>query len=85
MVNIPIIFRAVKSGQFKGEVTAFFPTFNRGEINLICYSHVGQHGEASREYYYSCRPAKPAEFKELLAELQAIYSPDNLVISKRIR
>jgi hypothetical protein len=37
-----------------------------------CYQHVGQHGEASIEYYYKCTPATPEQYADLKAELEII-------------
>lgn len=74
MESLPVIFRADKSGDFKGEVTAIFPTIpadNRG--NLTCYAHIGQHGGASLDWYRTTRPATETESADLLKELRAIY------------
>lgn len=72
--TLPVIFRAERSGQFKGEVTAVFPTevWNaRGDVT--CYAHNGQHGGCSLEWYHRTRPATPAEYAPLLKELRSIY------------
>ena len=68
----PVIFRADKGG----EVIAFLPSLP-GDSNpyrtCLSYVHMGQHGAASLEYYYSTRPAQPHEYAALLEELQRIY------------
>jgi len=87
MKRLPIIFRADKS-----EVTAIFPTLPHDYHGrfMTCYAHVGQHGSCSLDWYRGTRPAKPAEYADLLAELRRIYSrpgdPDavELVIYSRI-
>jgi len=59
------------------EVTAVLPDMEANAGRFVCYAHVGQHGECSRDWYRaSTRPAKPAEFHPLLAELRRIYEPD---------
>lgn len=60
-----VIFRAVKSGDFKGDIEAFFPaipeTPDQPHKTICCYAHVGQHGAASMDYYRDyTRPALPA-------------------------
>ncbi len=73
--KLPIIFRTQSHGQFKGEVTACFPSLpgTNDSRTFLCYSHVGQHGSASLPWYRDTRPAKPSEYADLLAELRGIY------------
>ena len=52
--------------------------------NIMCYQHVGQHGEASLDYYNSTKPATPDEYADLLAELKSIYDDVNLVVRRKI-
>lgn len=74
---LPVIFRTARRGEFKGWVTAFFPTlpWDRHGREITCYQHVGQHGGASWSFYQSSdlRPSTPEELAPLLAELQGIY------------
>lgn len=70
---MPVIFRANRSGDFKGDVTAIFPTQEANPGYLVCYQHIGQHGECSLEWYRGTRPAKLHEYADLLRELQGIY------------
>lgn len=90
MDQLPVIFRAERSGPFKGQVTAVFPTlpFGLTNIPLTTYAHVGQHSGGSLDWYYSTRPAKPHEYAALLDELRAIYErqPDavELVVYQRM-
>lgn len=80
MEKLPVIFRAERSGAFKGDITAVFPTLE------TCYAHIGQHSGYSLDWYYSTRPAKPAEYASLLAEVRSIYERDGgtqLVIRQR--
>ncbi len=72
---LPVIFRAERSGDFKGDVTAVFPTLphdTQGR-HLTIYAHVGQHGGGSFGWYHGTRAAKPDEWADLEAELRGIY------------
>jgi hypothetical protein len=81
----PILFRADRSGDFKGVVTAVFPTIaaDVSGNQMTCYSHIGQHSGCSLGWYHSTRAATPQEYRDLLKELQAI-GYDDLRIVKRI-
>lgn len=72
---LPVIFRAVRAGEFKGQVAAVFPSLvgDSRPGSVTCYSHVGQHGTCARDYYATTRPATPAEYMPLLRELRGIY------------
>ncbi len=86
MEKLPVIFRAERSGPFKGDVTAVFPTLDEGQGTMRCYAHIGQHSGCCLEWYWSTRPARPAEYASLLAELRDIYERDGdvkLVVRKR--
>lgn len=87
MTEIPVIFRAQKSGPFKGDVTAVFPTLEATSGHLVCYAHIGQHGECSHGWYRTTRPATEDEYRDLLRELRGIYEQDGdkLVLRKRIQ
>jgi len=93
MQTIPVIFRAERDS---GEVIAVFPTLDEGDGCMTAYAHVGQHSACHWRWYHTTRPATPAEYADLLAELTAIYAtrpasqpdiygePARLVIRKRI-
>lgn len=69
---IPVLFRT-----YRGELTAYFPTLSwsyRGDIT--CYAHVGQHGGACKTWLQRGKPAEPAEYADLLAELRGIYASE---------
>ena len=78
----PVLFRADRTGQFKGDVTAVFPTLEATLGYMVCYAHVGQHSECSIDWYYDTRPAKPAEYADLQAELVR-QGYDDLRVYKR--
>jgi hypothetical protein len=75
---IKVIFRVHNVKGEEPEVIAFFPELpgsNAYFQDCLSYVHTGQHGAASLEYYIThTRPASPEEYKDLLDELQEIYS-----------
>ena len=78
MQSLPVIFRADRSGPFKGDVTAVFPTIpaDYAGLEMTCYAHTGQHSGCAHVWYRGTRPAKPEEYAGLLAELRGIYGRD---------
>jgi len=89
MESLPVIFRAEKSGDFKGQVTAVFPTLPHDYAGryFTVYAHIGQHGAGSPGWYRETRAAKPDEFAPLLRELRGIYEtgPDAVRLEVRQR
>lgn len=81
--KVPVIFR---KHLFMGEweVMAYFYDAPALPGNIMSYEHIGQHGEASLEYYHSGKPATPEEYAELLKELQCVYNDCELIVKKRI-
>jgi hypothetical protein len=82
----PVVFRAERSGPFKGDVTAVFPT-DAADINgyqMGCYAHVGQHSACSRQWYWTTRAATPAEYASLKRELESAPYGYRLKVYKRI-
>jgi hypothetical protein len=78
---VEVLFRAEKSGPFKGHVTAVIAsvgkaTFDaRGEAD--CYAHTGQHSTCALGWYLSTRAATLAEYMSLYRELIQIgYAPN---------
>lgn len=72
---LPVIFRAERSGAFKGDVTAVFPTLpgTSDPYSVTVYAHVGQHSTGLRGWYQTTRNATAEERADLLAELRSIY------------
>ena len=61
---------------------AFLPDVEANPGNVMSYEHMGQHGEASMDYYWSTKPCEPELYAPLLKELEGIgYRPR---IMKRI-
>ena len=81
MFNLKIIFRKFK----EGDVIALFPTepATLDPNECTSYQHIGQHGAADvRGMIQATRPALPAEFVPLLAELESIGY--DLKVCKRV-
>jgi len=71
---VPVIFRAVKTGQHKGTVDAFFPTLagTRDPWTCTVYTRVGQHCTGFRDHYRDTRPATVEESALLARELESL-------------
>jgi hypothetical protein len=82
---VPVLYRMDNPPGPRAQVTAIFPEMSEDAGRFTCYAHIGQHGIASREWICeSTRPATPAEYADLHAELSQIYTGDCvLVIRKR--
>ena len=69
-----VIFKKAYDKDFKEwYIAAFLPeaTANRG--NVMSYTHVGQYGEASYDYYLSCRHATRKEYLPLKREMEKLF------------
>ena len=78
-----VIFRKWKGG----DIIALFPDepWSRQDCTTSSYMHIGQHGAADYTGVIAAtRPAREEEFRDLLAELQAI-GYDDLRIVQRAR
>lgn len=80
MEKVKVIFRKNKDG----EVIAFFPEFHVQYGNIMSYMHIGQHGEASLDFYYSTKKANPQEYELLFNELKTIYNDCVLVVKQKL-
>lgn len=88
MEKLKVIFRKDK----ENNVIGFFPELPANIGKIVCYEHIGQHGEADIGFFHSLKKASPAEYAELLSEMQSIYGQDNgeldppiqLVVRQRI-
>lgn len=67
-----------------GGIVAFLPELPAARGNVVCYAHIGQHGEASIEYYHSTREALPSEYAPLHDELKGIYNDIELSVKRRL-
>ena len=56
------------------EVVAFFPGASANKGMVMCYSHVGQHCEASYDFYLkNCRACYEKEYRPLMKELEDLF------------
>ena len=81
MEKVKVIFRKDKQC---GDVIAFLPELTANRGNILCYQHIGQHGEACLEYYWSTEKASENEYADLLKELAEIYDDCELVVRQRL-
>jgi hypothetical protein len=77
----PVIFRM--DGD---EVVAVFPTTpgNRLGTLMECYARMGQHASCGMGWYYTTRPATPAEYAGLKAELEGVPYEYQFKVCRRI-
>ncbi len=71
-----VIFRAEKSGKFKGQVTAIFPELGRANPagDFQVFDTQSGHGAGSREWWWNhTRPATPEEYEPTRAALVNLY------------
>ena len=67
-----------------GEPFAVFPNTPLGRPDRFAiYAHIGQHGEADRDYCTYCRAATADEAAALHDELTRVYSPHPLAVVDR--
>ena len=79
MEKLKVIFR-----KCNGEIVAFLPELKANHGNIVCYAHVGQHSEASYDYYMESKKCTENEYSYLLEELKRIYDDCVLVVKKRL-
>ena len=81
MKKVKVVFRKNKDG----EAIAFFPEFHVQYGNIMSYMHIGQHGEASLDFYYSTKKANQQEYETLLNELKVVYDDCILTVKQKLR
>ena len=77
--EIPITFRLVKGS---GDITAIFLNEHdkRGKM-YECYEHIGQHGNAHKDWVNDCTfPCNPKDYQELYKELREIYEDGTAIL-----
>ena len=85
MEKVKVVFRKAKNPYtHEYEVVAFFPEIAANYGNILSYMQIGQHSEASLEFYWTTKKATEAEYKPLLKELKAIYNDCELVVKRKI-
>ena len=76
-----IIFRKDRKTK---DVVAFIPETLVHKYMIMSYMHIGQHGEASYEFYLTTRKANENEYADLFAELRKIYDDCELIVKQRV-
>ena len=77
-----VIFRKDKNTK---EIIAFLPEVPVSRYMIMSYMHVGQHSEASLEYYFlSTEKASKEEYYNLYIELCSVYYDEKMVIRCRL-
>lgn len=79
MEKVKVLFR-----KNDGEVYAFFPEATANYGMIMSYAHIGQHGEASLQFYWNSEKATKEEYADLLSELEGIYDDCSLVVKQRM-
>ena len=82
-----VIFRKVKNPYTKDwDIIAFFPDLEANFGRVVCYEHMGQHGEADILFYkYDTKKATPEEYADLYRELTDLVGYDLKVMQKMMR
>lgn len=81
MDKVKVIFRKDK----EGNIIAFLPELRVNHGNIMSYMHIGQHSEASHQFYAETKKANESEYNSLLDELKSIYDDCILVVNQRLR
>ena len=81
MDKVKVIFRKNR----EGNVIAFLPELRVNHGNIMSYMHIGQHSEASYQFYTETKKANESEYNSLLDELKSIYDDCILVVNQRLR
>ena len=64
-----VLFRKDKNTK---EIVAFLPECPVNYGNILCYMHIGQHSEATLQYYWDTVKATEEEYKPFLEELEKL-------------
>lgn len=85
MEKVKVIFRKAKNPYTKEyEIIAFFPEAPANFGNILSYMQLGQHGEASHDFYMTTKKATKEEYQALYNELKGIYYDCELVVKRKI-
>lgn len=79
MEKLKVIFRKVGN-----DVIAFLPEIKVNHGNIMSYMHIGQHSEASYEFYTNTKKATEDEYKSLLEELKMRYNDCVLEVKQKL-
>ena len=80
MDKVKVIFRKDK----EGNIIAFLPELRVNYGNIMSYMHIGQHSEASHQFYAETKKVDESEYNSLLDELKRIYDDCTLVVKQKL-
>ena len=80
MDKVKVILRKDK----EGNIIACLPELRGNHGNIMSYMHIGQHSEASYQFYVKTKKADESEYNSLLGELKRIYDDCTLVVKQRL-
>ena len=80
MDKVKVIFRNDR----EGNIIAFLPELRVNRGNIMSYMHIGQHSEASYQFYTETKKADKSEYNSLLDELERIYDHCTIVVQQRV-
>lgn len=81
-LSMQVIFRKDKKTK---EIVAFLPEIPVSRYMIMSYMHIGQHSEASLDYYFlSTEKASEEEYCNLYEELCNVYYDEKIVIRRRL-
>ena len=80
MDKVKVIFRKDR----EVNIIAFLPELRVNRGNIMSYMHIGQHSEASYQFYTETKKADESEYNSLLDELKRIYDDYTLVVRQRL-
>lgn len=81
-----VIFRKAKNPYTNDyDVMAFFPDIEANYGKIVCYEHMGQHGEADLMYYWhNTKKATPEEYADLYRELTELVGYEDLKVMQKL-
>lgn len=77
-----VIFKKVRSGEFKGSIDAYFPEMEANYGNIAVFDETSGHGEADLSYFWKLAPAKPSEYEHTKNTLERAYGYKLRVVQK---
>ena len=78
-----VIFKMARYENGEWEVLAFLPGAPANPGSVQCYAHVGQHGEASYDFYVQrCRPCAKKDYAVLKKEMESLFGYRFKVVHK---
>jgi len=81
-----VIFKIARYPDGERDIVAFFPEASANSGRILCYSHYGQHGEASDKFYTTrCKNATPKQYAPLKKEMEVLCGYKLKIVKKITR